>query len=319
VEEGFKELLASAHGISQFVIAAFVDVRGFSSFARFAESSEAAVFLRKAYIRILDDYFPQATFFKPTGDGLLLIVPYDEQNLDMITGEAVRASVSLVNDFPSLLDEDPMINFDVPRQIGIGIARGAVTGLMADKRVLDYSGRPLNLAARLMDLARPQGVVLDASYGKNQIPENIRDRFESEYAYIKGIAEREPLQILITPEWTTIPPNHKQPLEKTRWNIDDLGPVRLRELARREIFTYDLEAEPIDHTAIQLFAEYPDALPSGKQSDTTVNFQTFRARYEDQAGEPKAVVDFRPIVQKLRDADVRDSWNVELKLQYPVL
>ena len=39
------------------MVVVFLDVRGFSSFAKLAESSEAALFLRSIYIKILDDVF----------------------------------------------------------------------------------------------------------------------------------------------------------------------------------------------------------------------------------------------------------------------
>jgi hypothetical protein len=61
-----RELLRTASGESRFVLAANVDIRGFSSF--FADSSQAAAYLSSAYTKILDDYFPAASFFKPTGD-----------------------------------------------------------------------------------------------------------------------------------------------------------------------------------------------------------------------------------------------------------
>ena len=71
-----KKLLHAAHGESEFVVALFLDVHGFSSFTRMAESSEAAVFLRSVYITILDTYFPNADFFKLTGDGMLIITEH---------------------------------------------------------------------------------------------------------------------------------------------------------------------------------------------------------------------------------------------------
>ena len=103
------------------MVVVFLDVRGFSSFAKLAESSEAALFLRSIYIKILDDYFPSATFFKPTGDGLLIILDYDENNLVDIVNLAVRSSLELVRNFADLTLHDPMVNFDVPNPVGIGL------------------------------------------------------------------------------------------------------------------------------------------------------------------------------------------------------
>ena len=61
MHRALKSLLPRAKGESRLVVVVFLDVRGFSSFAKMAESSEAALLLRSIYIRILDDYFPAAT------------------------------------------------------------------------------------------------------------------------------------------------------------------------------------------------------------------------------------------------------------------
>jgi len=56
-----------------------------------------------------------------------------------------------------------MLNFETPRR-SVLYRAGPATKLVSQDRTLDYSGRPLNLAARLMDFARPSGVVLDGQF-----------------------------------------------------------------------------------------------------------------------------------------------------------
>ena len=150
----FREHLPRAQGDSRFVVACFVDVRDFSSF--FAESVEGAYFLRQLYRRLLDDFFPDASYFKPTGDGLMIISDIDDANIAETTRGTLTTSLRLVQEFPRLFERDPMINFPTPERLGIGIARGAASRLFVEGQTLDYSGRTLNLAARLMDLARPE-------------------------------------------------------------------------------------------------------------------------------------------------------------------
>ena len=137
-----QKLLATAEGQSQFVVAIFLDVRGFSSFAKIAESSESALFLKSAYLTILSEYFPAADFFKPTGDGLLVIRRFQSETLKAIVQDSIAESVRLVTDFPDICRNDPMVNFDVPGGLGIGVARGAATALVSQDQTLDYSGRP---------------------------------------------------------------------------------------------------------------------------------------------------------------------------------
>jgi class 3 adenylate cyclase len=167
MHKDLRELLHSAEGRSRHVVVIFLDVRGFSSFAKIAESSDAAEFLRSVYTQILDDYFPEPEFFKLTGDGMLILYRYNRDTLTDVTNQAVETSLRLVKEFSTLCDTDPMVNFDVPGELGIGVARGAATALISGDKILDYSGRPLNLAARLMDLARPAGEYLTTGFESN--------------------------------------------------------------------------------------------------------------------------------------------------------
>jgi hypothetical protein len=96
VHNELRKLLPKATGSSGFVVAVNLDVRGFSSFAKLAESSEAAIFLKRVSTPAsLDDYFSDVAFFRPTGDGLLVLLSYDSESLiDVLT----RYSAKVLND-----------------------------------------------------------------------------------------------------------------------------------------------------------------------------------------------------------------------------
>lgn len=213
----FRRLLARAKGASEFVIAVFVDVRGFSNFSLTVESAEAGLFIKKFYGKVLDEYFPSTLFFKTTGDGLLLVIEYDESTLSNQVQEVVTSSLKLVRDFPTLFDRDEMINFPVPDKVGIGISRGAACKLIADGGILDYSGKVLNQAARLMDIARPSGVVFDNSLRFDLLPDDLKEQFESQVIYVRSIAEKTPIGVYSTRDWTHIHPRARQPIKRARW------------------------------------------------------------------------------------------------------
>ena len=84
-----------------------------------------------------------------------------------------------MDDFPTMFTDDPMINFATPTNLGFGIARGTACCLFSGKRILDYSGQLLNLAARLNDLARPKGLVIDGAYQKDGPPETPEARIST--------------------------------------------------------------------------------------------------------------------------------------------
>jgi class 3 adenylate cyclase len=159
----FRELLNEAKGESQYVIAVNADIRGFSAFSKTVESPDTAIFIKRVYITLIDKYFPNAFFFKPTGDGLLLTIPYEDKSLKEVIRATVDTCLKVVEQFPKFCEDDPMINFETPQKIGIGISRGTVCRLVSKDKTLDYSGRVVNLASRLMDMARPGGIVFDAS------------------------------------------------------------------------------------------------------------------------------------------------------------
>src|SRR5215472_17026614 len=73
LHERLRDLLSSAKAETSQVVATFLDIRSFSTFSERGESFDSATYLSSAYSRILSDYFPAVDFFKPTGDGLMLI------------------------------------------------------------------------------------------------------------------------------------------------------------------------------------------------------------------------------------------------------
>jgi len=207
----FRELLDSAEGQAEFVIAVVVDVRGFSSFAMKVESMQTAAYLKRVYQKLLDNYFHDASFYKPTGDGLLATFTYTEASLKTVAANVMESCMKVIDDFPRLCEGDEMVNFDVPDKLGIGLCRGAASRLVSDGMTLDYSGRPLNIASRLMDLARPSGLVVDATFGTKLIPPEIMARFSSAEVYPRGMSLGKPMSVLFTRDLTVIPPSATQP------------------------------------------------------------------------------------------------------------
>lgn len=132
-----KKLLEKATGFSEFIVAVNIDIREFSLFSMKVESSETAIFIKKVYKKLIDEYFPNASFFKPTGDGLLIILPYIEENLKEVVTNTIKSCLKILVDFGSFCTNDPMINFGVPGRVGIGLSRGAACRLISENKILD--------------------------------------------------------------------------------------------------------------------------------------------------------------------------------------
>jgi class 3 adenylate cyclase len=314
-----KDQLSGATGDSRFVVVVFLDIRGFSSFAKLAESSESAVFLKSAYTSIMDDYFGDASFFKPTGDGLLVILDYEEENLEEVVQMAVETSVRLVEAFPTICAEDPMVNFEVPGKLGIGVARGAATRLRSDGEVLDYSGRPLNLAARLMDMARPSGVIFSDALGLGLLNDPLLKRFQAEQVYVRGVAEDEPMSIHYLSERTVIEDVYKRPMHRTHVHAEPAQAVTVREMEQMGSFRFHLSEEPIDRSKIKLVAHFPDATRSGKKSKGgLLSVTRVPAVYAEDAEGPHVRVPMGEVARRVKAKGARSTWSGKIKIEYIV-
>lgn len=217
-----RKLLPDATGANDFVIALNLDIRGFSSFCHKVESPSAAMFIKRVYITLIDGYFTQASFFKPTGDGLLIIVPYNRQNVSKVVSETMDSCLKAVNEFDTFCKGDPMINFETPKNIGIGLSRGPACRIFSGNKTLDYSGRYLNLASRLMDVARPRGIVFDSSIGIELLTPEQQKLFATESIYLKGVAESHSIDIWYTKDMTTIASSYKHRLDDIEWTTDNV-------------------------------------------------------------------------------------------------
>ena len=210
----------NANGRSEFVIAIVCDIRGFSAFCKGHEAPDIAMFSKRFYVKLLEEYFVDTDFAKPTGDGLLLLFRYSEESLHDLASSVLNSCLRVVRDFPTMMNNDAMINYAVPDAVGFGIARGTAFCLHSDGEAVDYSGQTLNLASRLNEFARPQGVVIDGTFMRSVIPEDMRDSFHSDMVYVRGIAEELPREVFCSSD-VLIPPEAKTSWKKSTFRSVD--------------------------------------------------------------------------------------------------
>lgn len=317
MDKELKQLLEGATGSSEFVIAVYVDVRGFSSFSQTVDSLQAAEFITKVYMKLMDEFFPEAAFYKSAGDGLLIVMPYTKEDLREVAGQAVRSSVRLLDEFASLCDDDPMINFEVPQKVGIGISRGSACRIESGDRVLDYAGRVLNLAARCMDYARPSGIVFDVSFGVDLVPDEIADMFERESVSMRGIAERELIDIYCTKDYTRIPVQYKEPIEGVKWKtLAQEQPLSdIRQFPR---FIFDLPSKPLDPDEIVVKISHDTPAEDGGKLDGYLSsFSVEDFEYFVEAGKPIVRLLTSNLTERLANSGVEDAWVVKIEIMYP--
>lgn len=312
--------LKSARGQSRHVVVTFLDIRGFSSFAKVAESTDAAAFLKCAYSRMLADHFSNADFVKLTGDGMLVIHEYfDRVSLQEAVQKAVDEGIKLIDVFPTISADDPMVNVPVPTNLGIGLSRGSATALVTDFGPLDFSGRPLNLAARLMDMARPLGLLFDESFGFELLDDATQLRFTRSEVYVDGIAEEEPIDVFCLDRYTIIPERNRRPINSYTQITDGAFTTSIGELKRYGFFQHLLKQKPIREDEIWVQVTYPEAAEDGTPTPKLRWAPRYKARYREIGGQPRALLDYDPVYSAAIERGARDDWPVDVELHYLVV
>ena len=259
--------LENAVGKTEHVVALIFDIRGFTNFCKEeGDSVNIATFVKRIYIKVLSEYFPNGTFYKPTGDGMLIVFRCTPGKECETAHTVVENAVKLVKEFAKLCIDDKLVYFKTPTDIGVGISRGSACCISSKKKIIDYSGRPLNLAARLCEKARPYGVVFDESVGTCLLKKDIAQNYLNDKVFLKGLTGKEPIRIYFT-KGTVLPSSCKKPLDEPDWNTDAIT-ITTNEL---ESFSVDdisivLTKKPLDTNQILAKVNYPLGSGTGWQS-----------------------------------------------------
>jgi class 3 adenylate cyclase len=316
----FREKLDDAKGFSEFVIALNLDIREFSDWSLRVDSAQTALYVKKIYANLIDRFFAEAAFVKPTGDGLLVIIDFEEDELADTVGKTVESSMTIVNEFANLCSDDPIVNFDVPEEVGIGISRGAASRLASDDTTLDYSGRVLNLASRLMDIARPKGVVFDSRLGVDLLPPDVKSEFEERAVYLKGVSPRVPIDVMCWPDTVKIQAANRFPIGEPHWEkIEDTNTLRSLSRLDSDNLFFGLADHPPDPSTVTCVVIHDSVTPGGRRSKEFNSHFQFPVEYVDAAGEPKAMLNRGDLVERLQGDGVGPTWPVMIEISYRVV
>jgi len=315
-----RELLKDAEGKPQLVIAVNADIRGFSPFSN-RDSFEVALFIKKVYIKLIDEYFAEASFVKPTGDGLLAVFHYTDSDYKEVIARTIRACLGVLKDFPSFFSGDNVVRFEVPKKIGIGLSSGTACRLVSgDNKTLDYCGKTLNLASRLMDFARPSGVVFDSSVGIELLPPELTGLFAKDKVCVRGIEEI-PVEIYHT-EDTVILPSDREPTIRWQHHKKPMTVRKLIHFARLAVaMGLDLPTPAGDPKSIAVTASYP--LPvlkrEGEKGSYMLRFPSSKVDYSMIGGKPEVRVMYealKEVVEKVREHKLNPDEIVTFEVSY---
>jgi class 3 adenylate cyclase len=302
-----------ADGRSEFVIAVVVDIRNFSTFSRNHEAPDIAMFIKKFYSTLLKNYFTEAVYAKPTGDGLMMLFKYSEKTLAKVSEHVISNCLEAVNDFPKMLADDPMLNYQIPERIGFGVARGTAFCLYAGREIIDYSGQVLNLASRLNDLARPKGVVIDGAYLNDAIPENLRSQFQEEdCVYIRGIYESTPTKIFHSKS-VTIDSSVKHPIAEVEWKKVE-HTIKYGDLKKITFNNYllTLHSEALSPNEIKAQVKWPIKKPKDHSKFAPLG----KVKYRCDANGPQVELSVEEIRQTLNGETLAGTAVIIFEIQY---
>ena len=312
----FRKALDTAEGHSKFVIVVVLDIREFSRFSNRHESPDTAMYIKRVYMRLIDNYFDAASFYKSTGDGLLVTIPYTESTLEKVASDTVKSSLKCHEEFAHICDNDPMVNFDVPTGIGIGIARGTACCLKSKDLVLDYSGHILNLASRLMNIARPSGIIIDGDFTMGLLDDQDQELFEKKAVYIRSIAEESPKTVYILKDAVDILPEYLQPLRVEQW--ESIQEEKTVKQWKEFIPSYRIDLnKPLRRPdAIKMTIVHPLKVKGRFDSGYSRLHYFEHFEYSPIAGEPRVRVNVDEITKLLTSEKLTSNIKVKLKIDY---
>ena len=255
-----------------------------------------------------------------TGDGLLLTIAAESNVVAENVRNTFAACLKVVNEFSSFCSEDAMINFEVPNRIGIGLSRGPVCRLVSGTKTLDCSGKVLNLASRLMDFARPSGIVFDTSLGFELLDKSQRTLLGKDAVYVRGISGAKPVDIYVTKDLTKIPQSARQPPDDTTWGKRIYTKTFAEWKADRqgvERFIFTLPSKPSDPLQIEACFAYRGG--TGKEWDNPTYTIDVKVEYILYQGKPRVVLDkakWDGIMALLQKEGLQDNSDLQFRITY---
>ncbi len=168
-----------------------------------------------------------------------------------------------------------------------------------------------------MDLARPTGIVFDAGFGIELLSDKQIKLFAKDSVYIKGIAEKEPIEIYYTKVLTSISPLNKHPLKEIKWNtITDTKTLKqIKDFGPR--FVYDLPTEPMDPDNLKVKIEHTGVVRGRRRKEIVAMFDFPNFKYFREARKHKIEIEFDSLTKRLEANGVKDNWEVKIEIMYP--
>lgn len=174
--------MAAAKNIQALVL--IYDIRGFTAASKRIGTADLGTFATAAHREILDLFAAlPPTFVKNLGDGHLLVWEAPDGLTPALLDPVMAAARKAQTAFAAFVAGQGALGAQLPRQVGIGVAFGET--FKSD----DYYGVAMNLAARLQNEARPEGLALSESVFEAAARRDarLREQFRRARVRLKGL------------------------------------------------------------------------------------------------------------------------------------
>lgn len=182
-------------------IVLFADIRGFT---RWSEGIKAFQYIDgfiDGFYKILDEHFPDRPL-KKLGDGAMIVKKIEEPvTSELVVGileESLDKIKHVEGEFGKLCNDfSELRGYRTDLRLGWGLVRGVVKTLDDNE---DFIGANINKCARLCDIARPFGIVIERDNFPN-LPHNSQYNFVKQIRKLEGIVDD--VNVWVTSEIST--------------------------------------------------------------------------------------------------------------------
>jgi hypothetical protein len=175
----------------------------------------------------------------------------------------------------------------------------------------------LNLASRLMDLARPRGVVFDADFGPALLPEDLRGKFRQEEVFLKGVAPATGMIVYCWPDELVIPSFHLRPLGEKKWE-KTVATMTRTELQRLEgtCLRYQLRPAPGPDPEVFCLVSHDSVTPGGRKSARFRTTEDMAVELAHRGAQAHVEIERSTLLKYLDEARVGPTWPVRIEISY---
>ena len=207
--------------------------------------------------------------------------------------------------------------------MGIGLTRGSACCIYKEEQIIDYSGKVLNHSSRLMNKARPSGLICDYGSVIGVLKPELLELFGEDAICLRGISEKEPIKILYLKNHVIINDQDRKPLKEPVWNLIEkfykFGIIK----KLPGLFRFLLNKKPLRNEDFLLEVSIPRYINGvrvkGISTYKYYNLKDDELTYSKEGRKHIVTFNMRRYIESIDKSNIPpDDINVRFEIKYPV-